>query len=298
VSSAARVIDNQLGPSAHFEENIAMKYNCVAFNLRTTLTAALVMIGLLLGAPDAHGQQRAQKVPDNFNIVSIRITNVSVQDGRLFAAGLVGTKPFSDVPITLSTPGGLASSLQNGQACPILNLALGPIDVTLLGLQVQTSPICLDITAYEGGGLLGDLLCQVATLLQGGSTLSEVLALLEAGGQLGRLLQGTEELLNGALDALTSNRIGDQPTGRVAATCTILDLSLGPVELNLLGLEVILDNCAGGPVTVTITAIEGGGLLGDLLCSLSDLLQNQRGAPAAVQALLWQITRVLAGLLR
>ena len=51
-----------------------------------------------------------------------------------------------------------------------------------------------------------------------------------------------------------------------------------------------------GPVTVTITAIPGGGLLGDLLCSLSNLLNNN-GSPTAVQALLWQISRVLGGLL-
>ena len=49
-----------------------------------------------------------------------------------------------------------------------LNLALGPINLSLLGLNVDTSPICLDITAQQGGGLLGDLLCGVANLLNGG----------------------------------------------------------------------------------------------------------------------------------
>jgi len=111
------------------------------------------------------------------------------------------------------------------------------------------------------------------------------------------LLSGLTSILNGALDAVTANRASAEPTGALAASCTVLDLSLGPVQLNLLGLEVILDNCNNGPVTVTITAIPGGGLLGDLLCSLSDLLSGPRPSPTAVQALLWQITRVLGGLL-
>ena len=57
-----------------------------------------------------------------------------------------------------------------------------------------------------------------------------------------------------------------------------------------------LDDCANGPVTVDITAIAGGGLLGDLLCSLSDLL-NGSAANTAIQNVLWQITRLLGQLL-
>ncbi|MGI8603161.1 MAG: hypothetical protein ACR2OZ_09185 [Verrucomicrobiales bacterium] len=46
-------------------------------------------------------------------------------------------------------------------------------------------------------------------------------------------------------------------------------LILGPVELNLLGLEVVLDDCSGGPVVVDITAETGkGNLLGNLLCDV------------------------------
>jgi hypothetical protein len=60
--------------------------------------------------------------------------------------------------------------------------------------------------------------------------------------------------------------------GTANGPCPILHLSLGPVHLDVLGLVVNLDNCDGGAVTVDITAIptgmEGGGLLGDLLCGL------------------------------
>jgi hypothetical protein len=53
----------------------------------------------------------------------------------------------------------------NGPACTILDLTLGPIDLNILGLRVQTNQIELLITAIPGGGLLGDLLCAVANLL-------------------------------------------------------------------------------------------------------------------------------------
>ena len=74
--------------------------------------------------------------------------------------------------------------------------------------------------------------------------------------------------LDQVFDRITAN------DALAAATCSILSLEVGPLNLNLLGLEVALDDCNNGPVTVDITAIQGGGLLGDLLCSLADLLNG------------------------
>ena len=47
----------------------------------------------------------------------------------------------------------------------------------------------------------------------------------------------------------------------------MLSLVLGPLDLNLLGLRVQLNQ-----VNLLITAIPGGGLLGDLLCGVTNLL--------------------------
>ena len=48
-----------------------------------------------------------------------------------------------------------------------LHLVLGPINLDLLGLEVTTKQIILDITAVPGpGNLVGDLLCDVANLLK------------------------------------------------------------------------------------------------------------------------------------
>jgi hypothetical protein len=62
--------------------------------------------------------------------------------------------------------------------CPILHLTLGPLDLNLLGLTVHLDRVVLDITAVGGpGNLLGNLLCAIAHLLDGGP-LSELIDLL------------------------------------------------------------------------------------------------------------------------
>ena len=51
-------------------------------------------------------------------------------------------------------------------ACQILNLVLGPINLDLLGLVVRTNRINLRIDAQRGpGNLLGNLLCAITGLL-------------------------------------------------------------------------------------------------------------------------------------
>ena len=52
--------------------------------------------------------------------------------------------------------------------CDVLFLDLGPLDLNLLGLQVDLSRIILDIDAIPGAGnLVGNLLCVVVSLLDG-----------------------------------------------------------------------------------------------------------------------------------
>jgi len=62
-----------------------------------------------------------------------------------------------------------ASALAAGTApaatCDILHLTLGPLHLELLGLVVDLNQLQLDIVAQSGSGILGDLLCAVANLL-------------------------------------------------------------------------------------------------------------------------------------
>jgi len=86
---------------------------------------------------------------------------------------------------TAATPGVSAAS------CDILNLVLGPLDLNLLGLEIHLDTVELDIIAVPGAGnLLGNLLCAVAGLLDGGG-LGGLL------GQLSTLLNQILGILNG-----------------------------------------------------------------------------------------------------
>jgi len=258
---------------------------CNPLNRRSWLgkTAAILSIAFAF----ASGQTvQAKPRPSNLNITPT-INSISLVDGQLVAAGTAAvtvkgtttTSPFT-APVNIA----LAQDQSAATDCPVLDLSLGPINLDLLGLVVETSPICLQIVAHPGEGLLGDLLCAVAHLLDGGLSLDQILAGQGLVDPLGiatlpgldlsavtDLLNGVTDLLNGALGNLLGSAIENITHVDAQHTCAILHLELGPLDLTLLGLQVVLDDCAGGPVVVDITAETGrGNLLGNLLCGLLD----------------------------
>jgi hypothetical protein len=202
------------------------------------------------------------------NITDVDLSGLSIADGVLTAAegtvtgtlaGHSFTTNITDFALNL-IPDDPATSAEE---CSVLHLELAPIDIDLLGLHVDTSAICLDVTATEDGGILGDLLCGLADGLPLGN-----LPIL--GGATG-LNNVVESILGGVLGGGLKSA-GDPPAGAediCDGECEILDLALGPVDLSLLGLNVSLDNCEDGPVQVCVSASEGEGLLGDLLCGLT-----------------------------
>jgi len=229
-----------------------------------------------LGAPQSAEAQVSKKNPP-LGISNV-IQSVSVVNGGLVATTIQG----QTIPIALAAQPAAGS-------CAILNLSLGPINLNLLGLLVQTSPICLDVTAQPEGGLLGNLLCGIANLLNGGTPLNVILGGLNA-QETTVLTNGLRDLLNGALNNLNQAVLQSiQPAQ--ANQCPILNLSLGPLHLNLLGLVVDLDNCNNGPVTVDLTAIRGGGLLGGLLCGIANLLNPGSTLQQILQQLLNLLVR-------
>ena len=89
------------------------------------------------------------------------------------------------------------------------------------------------------------------------------------------------------------NGIKQQPVPTPGG-CDIFTLALGPLDLDLLGLRVALDE-----VNLLIEAIPGAGnLLGNLLCAVAGLLDpGPVGLPGLVQGLLDAIANLLNGLL-
>jgi len=214
-------------------------------------------------------------------IDSVSLTGVANNALQLVANITAGGKNFQ-IPLTLTNTTPNATT-------PILDLHVGAIHLDLLGLKVDTSDICLKITAQSGSGnLLGNALSTVAHLLDQGLSLDQILGGLTTAGQLGNLTTGLTSLLGGAFGA-----IGSPTSAATGATSVmssgstrILHLELGPVDLNLLGLVVHLDNCHNGPVTVDITAQSGpGNLLGNLLGGLSHLLDGNANVQALVNKL-------------
>ncbi len=89
------------------------------------------------------------------------------------------TKASFNVSEATPLPAGTRSAPVPQASCQILRLSIGAIDLNLLGLTVHLNPVLLVITAVPGpGNLLGNLLCAIANLLNGGGSLSQIIALL------------------------------------------------------------------------------------------------------------------------
>lgn len=258
---------------------------------RRTVLAVATTVALFVasaGTP-AFAKPKAKKAAPA-TMIPITVVDLRLNaQGNLVADLRVGQQLVQNVPVNLDLS---PDSPQNAE-CPILDLELGPINLDLLGLNVETSAICLEITAVRGA-LLGDLLCSIAGLLDGGLDLGDILGGLDL-AVLNSLLDALTDLLNGGLAAATAPNANTAVSSSQAGACDILNLSVGPLELNLLGLEVMLDDCEGGPVTIDITAERGrGNLLGNLLCNLAGLLDG----PANDNAINNALGRVAAAILR
>ena len=151
--------------------------------------------------------------------------------------------------------------------CPILDLRLGPLDLNLLGLMVHLDQVHLTITANSNGGLLGSLLCS----LSGRSPLGlQAARLTRAANRSGLATRGVS--VAAPIYAVSGSSGGSGPaatpgTLRPMAICTVLELTLGPLDLNLLGLMVHLSGAnPTDPIHLLITANSEGGILGSLLC--------------------------------
>jgi hypothetical protein len=91
------------------------------------------------------------------------------------AATTAAAAPAASGPTTV-VMNNVAVPLAATGTCPILTLTLGPLHLDLLGLVVDIpNPINLNIVAQSGpGNLLGNLLCAVTNLLNGGGALSQI----------------------------------------------------------------------------------------------------------------------------
>jgi hypothetical protein len=115
--------------------------------------------------------------PKKFHVVNGVLEATGLLKGTLTDANgtQLGTvSRTATIPVNTSTNAAAAPA-----ACQVLDLVLGPLNLNLLGLVVTLNQVHLNITAVPGAGnLLGNLLCAIAGLLNGGGALSQIAALL------------------------------------------------------------------------------------------------------------------------
>ena len=120
-------------------------------------------------------------------------------------------------------------------------------------------------------------------LTGGGACTVQLTGFQVIGGQPNAVLN----IVNSAGDVVSTVTAPLQGLLQATGTCQILNLTIGPIDLNLLGLIVHTDT-----IHLQITAQSGpGNLLGNLLCSVAHLLDNPSGQLAGVVNLLNNILR-------
>jgi len=261
------------------------------------LVSSVASAVLVLGAVSPR-QADAQNVTQPLvRILDIDVQSVVAQGGQLVANAVV-TLDVVGRTVTRQVQIPLALDGSPGVPCDILNLAVGPLHLDVLGLIVDLDdchggPVTVDITAMPGeGNLLGNLLCDVAGLLDNGLDLGSILNELPA-ANLTALTGAIRDVLNAVLGELLDTGVAARAAAVQQAggqhRCDILSLEI-PDGLRLDVLGLVVDTSG---ICLEVYAEEGSGnLLGNLLCNLSHLLDRPANANA-LQAQVRNIIRLL-----
>jgi hypothetical protein len=254
---------------------MSLRYLALAAAVVATATLAL---GAATATSGASTQPQAANGAQQVGTLSVRFTIQKFvrRAGRLYAVGatIAQFTPAVGAPENLTAAStrkafvarvkGLRRFSSAQKICPILDLTLGPLDLNLLGLIAHLDKVHLTITADSNGGVLGSLFCSLAnakvTLAKSAAKLTKAAHRSGLSTKGVRMVVPLYQKTSGSTTTLSSSPGALQPM----AICNVLDLTLGPLDLNLLGLMVHLDT-----VHLVITADSEGGVLGSLLCSLA-----------------------------
>jgi hypothetical protein len=203
--------------------------------------------------------------------VDVQIKRFAVMNRKIVARGVLtsrvqgaGESKSARKRVTLGVVA------QRGR-CHVLTLKLEDLQLDLLGLRVDLSQVNLRIFAVrrgEGSGVLGRLFCALSRStirLRRASNAAEAHKVVRSLNS--RLKKRPMRALRASA---TLSESGDAQAAQAAPSCRVLNLILGPLDLNLLGLVVELYGPnRRAPVTLSITSFPGQGVLGDLFCNLS-----------------------------
>jgi hypothetical protein len=228
------------------------------------LAASLVaMLGLALALPAAGQAKAAMRAQGRVVSVDVTVDRFSVNRAGKPVAHATAVTRVVKRNGRIATAGDRVTLAVKTAAtgCKVLDLSLQKLKLTLLGLTVDTSAVNVHITGNQTGSL-GKLFCQLAN----GLKLSNVTKTLRAVKAMNRSVRARPmHVLSFRSPMATKSQAAPG-----AASCRVLDLTLGPLNLDLLGLNVDLYGLKPtDPVVVTITADPAGGALGKLFCALA-----------------------------
>jgi hypothetical protein len=241
--------------------------NVRRISLFAAVLAACALLAASVGVSGAPASSAGPQTTQAADTVDAKIViNRFVRQGRRIVAqgAIIGRHQSSDrtpsvvrQAFTARLRTGRISYAGTTRICNVLELDLRQLHLALLGLIIDLDRVHLTITADSNGGLLGALFCSLAGRQTASAAKLQRTAakMTRAARQQGLNQQGVAQFRVQVAQAV------QQAPGQI---CTILDLVLGPLDLNLLGLMIHLDR-----VHLTITADPNGGILGSLLCSLA-----------------------------
>jgi hypothetical protein len=152
--------------------------------------------------------------------------------------------------------------VKTGGSCSVLDVSIKELHLTLLGLDVNASAINLRITGNPKQSL-GRLFCKLSRSLKL-KTLNK-----RSARRLVRSLNSSFK--RRSVPAVGFNgTVTRQQTTSEYAPCEVLNLVLGPVHVNLIGLVVDLFGATKqDPITAVVTADPTKGVLGAKFCELA-----------------------------
>jgi hypothetical protein len=225
------------------------------FRLLLPLLAIAAVVSALafvsVAAPAAQPAARGGRLS-----VGVEVLRFAAAGRSLKATGLVTAKLTDNAGHVRTVSSRVALTAAAGPGCRVLHLFLNELSLKLLGLNAHLDKVNLDVTGNPRGGVLGALFCKLARAKIASAARASTARALNRGISQGRghALRFTADLSPAVAR-----------TAAVNATCPVLDLVVGPLNLQLLGLVVDLNR-----VHLTVTATRGGGALGDLFCKLAD----------------------------
>lgn len=243
----------------------------------TALALAFSAVALLgVGGGTAQAAAAGEQAPVANLKVNLSAQRFVVHGDRLMAEGPAFATATTSSGVTTAVRKKVRMSVNTTGTCRILELHLARLYLNLLGLKARATSINVEITG-DREQILGDLFCSLSE----GIDLNKKTLARRSAAALNRRLQGHPLPIMGFETPLRphpalASGSASGPSAQVsqvalpAGECEVLNLILGPLHLDLLGLVVDLYGATTSePVQVLVSGDPSAGLLGNVLCSLT-----------------------------